>query len=139
MFNKREWSREYWRKNKEIMRQKLQAYRTKTANAVTHRYEKTVNGFLMRMYRNMQSRVTGVQKKKAHLYKGKALLAREDFYAWAKSSKEFSKLFAEWKHKGYPRKLAPSVDRIDPLKGYILSNMEWVTHSENSRRSSKTR
>ena len=30
--------------------------------------------------------------------------------------------------------LAPTVDRIDPERGYSFGNMEWVTHSENSRR-----
>lgn len=31
-------------------------------------------------------------------------------------------------------KLAPTVDRKDPSKGYEIENMEWVTHSENSSR-----
>lgn len=100
------------------------------------KYEKTLNGFLMRMYRNMQSRVEGVQKAKAHLYAGKELLPREDFYAFAKNSVEFAELFKEYEDSGYDRKLAPTVDRVDSSIGYVLSNMEWVTHSENSRRGS---
>ena len=32
-----------------------------------------------------------------------------------------------------------SVDRVDSSKGYELSNMEWVTHSENSRRGAVNR
>lgn len=99
-------------------------------------YEKTERGFLMRLYRNMKSRITGVQKTKHHLYKDKYLLPKEDFYKWAESDKVFHKLFRDYENSNYERKLAPSVDRIDPNIGYRLSNMEFVTMSENSRRGS---
>lgn len=111
-------------------------YRKKTGNACTKKYEKTKKGFLMRLYRNMQSRVTGIQKKKHHLYKGKDLLPRDHFYEWALSSSRFHELFSVWEESGYDRKLTPSVDRIDSRRGYSIINMEWVTHSENSRRGS---
>jgi hypothetical protein len=88
----------------------------------------------MRAYRNMQSRVTGVQKLKFHLYAGKSLLPRESFYDWAIASNSFHDLFATWEASGYPRKLTPSVNRKDSKRGYELDNMEWVTHSENSRK-----
>lgn len=88
----------------------------------------------MRMYRNMQSRINGVQSQKHHLYAGKCLLPRQDFYDWAFSSEKFHDLFSEWEKSGYNRRLTPSVDRINPDIGYQISNMEWVTHSENSRR-----
>ncbi len=103
-------------------------------NAYTKKYEKTKPGFLMRMYRNMQSRVTGVQHLKHHLYEGLELLPRGKFYGWANCNPIFHKLFDTWEKSGYDRKLTPSVDRIDPNKGYVISNMEFVTHSENSRR-----
>lgn len=90
----------------------------------------------MRAYRNMQSRICGIQKEKHHLYKGKTLLSREDFYKWAKSSEKFYILFNIWEQSKYNRKLTPSVDRINSELGYELNNMEWVTHSENSRRGS---
>jgi hypothetical protein len=111
-------------------------YRTRTDNVCTKKYEKTPNGFLMRMYRNMQNRIKGIQKLKSHLYKGKDLLNKEDFYNWAKTSESFWKLFTIWIEKNYDRKLTPTVDRINSKEGYHLSNMEWVTHSENSRRGS---
>ena len=43
--------------------------RKRTGNATIKKYEKSPKGFLMRLYRNMQSRVTGVQKQKFHLVK----------------------------------------------------------------------
>jgi hypothetical protein len=116
--------------------QKQREFRAKTGNAITLRYEKTKNGKLMRIYRNMESRVTGVQALKYHLYKGKYLLPREEFYEWAKGNPDFDRLHDDWVKSGYLRKLAPSVDRIDSEKGYSIDNMEWVTHSENSRRGS---
>jgi hypothetical protein len=110
--------------------------RLKNNNVETKRYEKTINGFLMRLYRNMKSRISGVQKEKYHLYEGKELLSKDEFYEWAKSNDTFLVLFDEYKKNEYDRRLAPSVDRIDSSKGYEISNMEFVTHSENSRRGS---
>ena len=110
--------------------------RKANGNAATHKYEKTKHGFLMRLYRNMQSRIDGVQKAKSHLYEGKELLDRTEFYEWATEDKEFHRLFDLWEKSSYERKLAPSVDRINSSEGYYLSNMEFVTMSENSRRGS---
>ena len=114
-------------------------YRRNNNNFHTKMYEKTEQGFLMRAYRNMKSRVEGVQKIKFHLYEGKELLNKEEFYEWSKSNPTFHKLYAEYKNSGFERKFAPSVDRIDPNKGYSINNMEWVTMSENSTRGSISR
>lgn len=114
-------------------------YRKRTHNVGTIKYEKTRNGFLMRKYRNMQSRVCGVQKLKYHLYHDLEILPREDFYEWSKKSPDFENLFTSWEKSNYERKLCPSVDRVDPKKGYILTNMEWVTNSENSSRGARNR
>jgi len=108
--------------------------RAANGNLDTRKYEKTQRGFLMRLYRNMQSRIEGVQSTKAHLYIGLNLLERETFYCWALSESTFYALWDIWVASGYDRKLTPSVDRIDSSCGYTLENMEWVTHSENSRR-----
>lgn len=110
------------------------AARKGNGNCWTHKYEKTQKGFLMRKYRNMQSRVTGIQYRKAHLYKSMILLPRDVFYRWSLSHPIFQILWTEWVNSGYQRKLCPSVDRINSSKGYYLENMEWVTHGENSRR-----
>ena len=115
-------------------RNKQQRIRRKAdGNITTHRYEKTPKGFLMRKYRNMQSRVCGVQWLKAHLYLGKELLSREAFYKWALQSDDFNRMYLAWVESNYERKLCPTVDRIDPKYGYVLENMRWLTHSENSK------
>lgn len=99
-----------------------------------NKYEKTKNGFLMRLYRNMKSRIEGVQWQKHHLYAGKYLLPRDEFYEWALASPKFHELFAAYEASGYERRLAPSADRVDSALGYETDNLEWTTHSENSRR-----
>ena len=96
------------------------------------RYQRTPGGFLVRLYRNMKSRVTGIQTIKFHLYGGKELLDKLHFYEWARANKEFWRLYEQWVASGYVQKLTPSVNRIDSKRGYTLDNMEWLTHSQNS-------
>jgi hypothetical protein len=127
------------RPNQEELNRKQRERRHMTRNWVVRKYEKTKNGFLMRLYRNMKSRVTGVQRAKYHLYAGCTLLSKESFYEWANNSEIFHLLFKVWEESEYDRKLTPSVDRIDSLYGYELPNMEWVTHSVNSSRGSLNR
>jgi hypothetical protein len=103
----------------------------------TQRYEKTKSGFLVRLYRNMRSRIVGIQKTKHHLYEGKCILEKEMFYEWANSSKEFHRLFGIWEISGYKRRLTPSVDRVDSTRGYIDDNMEWVPFYINCSRGGK--
>jgi hypothetical protein len=109
-------------------------HRKLNENSCTKKYEKTKKGFLMRLYRNMQSRVSGVQKVKSHLYEGKSLLSRDEFYSWTESNKQFHDLFDAWENSNYERRLTPSVDRIDSSLGYELHNMEWIPFHENCRR-----
>jgi len=108
----------------------------KNGNEKTLVYEKTEKGFLMRLYRNMKSRITGIQKAKFHLYEGKELLPKDEFYNWALGNKDFKRLFKNYKNNNYDRKLAPSVDRKKSEIGYTISNMQFVTHSQNSAKSS---
>ena len=124
-------------KEERLERQRQQ--RKNSGNFYTKKYEKTHKGFLMRLYRNMLSRISGVQKLKHHLYVDKELLDKNEFYSWALSSPVFNKLFDEYAAAGFDRKRCPSVDRINSRLGYVLENMEWVTHSENSSRGSRSR
>ena len=114
-------------------------YREQNKNKCTKKYEKTKSGFLMRTYRNMKSRVTGIQKKKAHLYQGLSLLNKFDFYTWSAADHMFHLLFESWEQSGYCRKLTPSIDRIDSTIGYQIGNIQWITHSENSKKGNKNR
>jgi len=101
------------------------------------KYEKTKKGFLMRTYRNMKSRILGIQHKKAHLYKGLELLDKEIFYSWSLNDQNYNTLFDAWTDGSYDRKLTPSIDRIDSNKGYIKDNIRWITHSQNSKQTKR--
>lgn len=113
--------------------------RRKNGNAHTKKYEKTKKGFLVRLYRNMKSRITGVQSAKSHLYEGKYLINKETFYDWAMSNNGFNTLFAEWEKSGYERRLTPSVDRIDSSRGYYMDNIEFVPFHVNCSRGAKAK
>ncbi len=111
-----------------------QKNRTKlNGNLACKTYSKTVKGYLVRTYVNMRGRVTGLLKKKAHLYKGKDILTKEEFYEWSLNSEEFKYLFEEYLLSGFEPKKAPSIDRIDSTRGYSIDNIRWLSHSENSR------
>lgn len=96
-------------------------------------YEKTLQGYLVRVYRNMKSRISGIQKNKAHLYKGKSLLSKDSFYKWSLKSEEYLTLHSTWVLSNHCYKLAPSIDRVDSSLGYQENNIRWITQSENSR------
>lgn len=111
---------------------KIRARRKNNSNVVTKTYEKTLKGKLVRTYRNMLSRVKGILRSKSHLYEGLEILDKEDFYKWSLEDPEYNRIFKEWSDAGHTLKLSPSIDRIDPTKGYILDNIRWLTHSQNS-------
>ena len=97
-------------------------------------YEKTKQGFLMRLYHNMQSRVKGIQKNHAKYYEGLPIIEKKTFYFWAMKSIKFHKLFYEWQQSGYDRKLVPSIDRKDNTKGYTIENIQFLTLSNNCKK-----
>lgn len=101
-------------------------------NVYTKKYEKTKSGFLMRVYRNMKTRINGTHKK-SHLYANKELLDKEMFYNWSINNTDFHNLFQIWEQSDYKRTLTPSIDRIDSDYGYNLKNIRWITFTENCK------
>jgi hypothetical protein len=99
-------------------------------------YRNTKNSkhqYILYTYNRMAQRVRGQNKTKRHLYLGLPICSRKEFYSWAMKHETFHKLWDEWKEAGMPSRLIPSIDRIIPESGYVLYNMDWLTHSENSR------
>lgn len=95
-------------------------------------YHRTPRGYLTFQFRNMRNRVTG--KTGRPQYTGLPIADRDEFINWAMGNAEFHKLFAAWLKAGCPRRLAPSIDRIDPNKGYTLDNVRYLPLNENRRR-----
>lgn len=108
-------------------------YRNKNGDIHTKAYERTVSGKLMRTYKNMYHRVKGVVSRGKSRYEGLEILSKEEFYSWSKSDPTFLSLYNSWVESDYDRKLSPSVDRIKTDVGYVLGNIRWITHSENSK------
>ncbi len=138
MAKERDYKLEYRRKEDAGIAEYGKTEWNRIKRAKSNTYEKTPKGFLMRAYRNIESRVNGVQKTKWHLYAGLEYMSREDFYKYL-NDEDFKKLFFYWENSGYDRKLTPSPDRVDSSRGYTFENIEWVTHSENSRRGAESR
>jgi len=45
--------------------------------------------------------------------------------------KKFNRLYNEWVKSNYRKEFKPSIDRISNKKGYEISNVHWLTWSEN--------
>lgn len=99
-------------------------------NTAEHR---TPDGYLADSYDRMVCRVEGRARSTAskRCYTGLSILTRTDFMLWARTNEEFWRLYRVWVISNYNYKLSPSVNRIDPRKGYDLGNLEWLTHSMN--------
>lgn len=111
---------------------KQREYRLVTKNIHTRQYEKTKSGFIVRLYRNMKTRVFNTTQDKFKAYTNKELLSKESFYDWINNNQDFHLLFENYEKNNYDRKLAPSVDRINPKLGYSLDNMRMISSRENS-------
>lgn len=95
---------------------------------------KTFLGHLQKTYHGMRSRVSGQVKQSEHLYKGLGLMSSKEFLAWAKSDKKYLALYEAWVRSAYERRLCPSIDRIDTLRGYVPGNVQWLTAADNTRK-----
>jgi len=111
-------------------------------------YRHTKRGFLVNLHYEMRHRVdpnSKRQKARDARRKGKSywaglpIIERDEFVKWATENPHFNRLFDAWEATGYIQRFVPTVDRVDPTKGYIIGNMEWVMMSENSHRANVSR
>ena len=87
--------------------------------------------YLSSIYRHMKNRVDGKNYIKTTA-EGQKILDKKTFIEWSIDNSRFNKLFYYYINNGRHRKYAPSIDRINVKIGYILSNMQWLTVSDNS-------
>lgn len=94
-------------------------------------YHITKRRIIKTAYRNMKKRVEG--KTNRPNYKGLDILDENDFYSWSINDTEFNRIHDECDFSSTGRANSPSIDRIDPTKGYTIDNMRWLTVSDNNR------
>jgi hypothetical protein len=71
---------------------------------------------------------------------GKPYLTYAEFQKWFyedENYKQFMSLYEKWVASGFQDKTAPSIDRIDPRKSYVLGNMQWLSKSDNCKKYNK--
>ena len=90
-------------------------------------------GYLEASYSRMKMRVEGKKPHpSAHVWIGKPICTREEFYRWALNDPAFQKV---WENRANEDvRIRPSIDRIDGSGGYTIGNMRWITVSENSKK-----
>lgn len=94
----------------------------------------TAEGFLRWKYKDMKQRVSSPSRHGAKLYYGLSLMSLEEFMAWASADSVFNKLWKAFILSGRVRRLTPTIDRIDTLRGYVAGNVQFLTHSQNTKK-----
>ena len=61
----------------------------------------------------------------------------EELRNWCLSQPHFHRLYEEWVVSGYKRNKKPSIDRINPNKGYSFDNIQLMTFYENNYKQGK--
>lgn len=95
--------------------------------------------FLLRQHSIMRRRVAGKVPHSAWIYEGLPICSKEEFLEWGLTCPELDDMLETWKDSGYEQRLRPTIDRINGRNGYVLTNMEWATYSDNVIRANKER
>lgn len=96
-------------------------------------YVKTKKGKVTIIYKDMKARVEGKTGRSA-LYFGLPICGKQEFYDFSLNDPVFNALFNKWETSDWDDNYKPSIDRIIPSDGYILSNMRWVNYKDNISR-----
>lgn len=101
------------------------------------RQRKNIKRILSHRYQGMKQRCEG--KAGRHYYvEGMPYLSKDEWDKWCKDHmSEFMRLYKVWASMDFPRKLCPSIDRIDNKKGYTVDNIRWISVTENSSKYTK--
>lgn len=89
-----------------------------------NRFKYSPKGVLCRIY--SEQRHKSQEKERWSLS-----YSRQEFYDRYLADPHFLSLFDEWVKSGYQKSKVPSIDRIDPHKGYSMDNIQMITWAEN--------
>ena len=81
------------------------------------------------LYKGIYNRVHGFDRPS---YKGLPYPSLADFYELALNSETLKQLMSQWKKRNYDKRYSPTVDRIINSEGYKISNIQFLTKSDNS-------
>jgi len=101
-----------------------------------HRY--SIPRIFNHRYAGIKVRCKGVSR--TYRVTGMKHLSKREWLEWChepKNMKKFMFYYAKWVSDGFTNKAAPSIDRIDNTKGYVLGNLQWLSHSENCSKFTK--
>lgn len=101
-----------------------------------HRY--SIQRIFNHRYAGIGVRCRGVGR--TYHVTGKDFLTKGEWNTWCyapETYKRFMRAYELWVQNNFNEKFAPSIDRVDNTKGYILGNLQWLTKSENCSKYTK--
>lgn len=110
---------------------KCQKCRSKESVLRSRKYNRTFEGHIRVMYSRMLQRL----KRDRYYSKFKnIIISKEDFILLAKTSKEYKKLFLQWRKFNFSMGFTPTPDRINNNIGYLIDNIRFLAQRDNSSR-----
>lgn len=125
----------YLNKCKECCKEYARNHDTREYDRRRHRYNP--KRFLQHKYIMIRRRCTYPDTTRT--YYGREYLTKTEWEMWCeKTYPTFISLYTAWQASGFQQKFSPSVDRIDPAKGYTPDNIQWLTQSANCHKYNKS-
>lgn len=90
--------------------------------------------YLRQKWSEIKQRCSNINKNEhtTRNYLGRNYCSLEEFLSKFNKDPIYLKIFNEWRSYNFAIKYSPSIDRIDNKKDYIITNLQFLTHSQNS-------